>query len=218
MTLQNKRLQTSDVIIFGASGHAKVVIDIIEKQGTYRVVGLIDDNPNLKNSNVYDYKVLGGKSELSVQGCNQCLIAIGDNYTRLEIAKWAEETGLRLSKAAIHPSSQLGRGVLIGDGSALMAGSVVNSDSSVGENTIINTGATIDHDCKIGNGVHIAPGTTVCGGVTVGDLTLVGAGTVVHPNLTIGVNVIVGAGSTVLENIPDNSRVAGTPARPITQK
>ncbi|OUR64411.1 serine acetyltransferase [Methylophaga sp. 42_25_T18] len=205
-----------DIIVLGASGHAKVVIDLIEKQGQFLIAGLIDDNPALSGQDICNYKVLGNTEELKFQNVKQCVVAIGDNRVRNDVEHWLTMNGFSLAKAIIHPSVQLAQGVSIGDGSVAMAGSVVNSDTVIANNTIINTGATIDHDCTIGNAVHIAPGSTICGGVSVGDLTLIGAGAVICPNVKIGKNVIVGAGATVLQNVADNVSVVGTPAKVIS--
>jgi len=216
MSQQDINQQKVDIIVLGASGHAKVVIDLIEKQEQFQIIGLIDDDPTLNGQEIYGYKVLGDKEELENQSCKQCVIAIGDNQVRNDLEYWLEINGFVLVKSISHPSSQLARGVSIGNGSVVMAGSVVNSDTNIARNTIINTGATIDHDCNIGNAVHIAPGATICGGVTVGDLTLIGAGAVIHPNVKVGKNVIVGAGATVLKDIADNVSVVGTPAKVIS--
>lgn len=215
MTQKNDKYSEGEVIIFGASGHAKVVIDILEKQELYTVKYLIDSNPSLKGKDLYGYKIIGDESEISSDDKIPVLVAIGDNQVRAKVTNWLEANNFILANAAIHPSSQLARGVSIGTGSVAMAGSVVNSDTIIGKNTIINTGATIDHDCIIGETVHVAPGSVVCGGVSVGDLTLIGAGAVIHPNITIGKNVIVGAGATVLKDIEDGSSVVGTPAEVI---
>lgn len=212
---QNANQKKKPVVIFGASGHAKVMIDVLENQGLYEVASLVDDNPAIKGQNIYGYRVTGGKDDLSKKDCSECLVAIGDNRIRQEIADWMEQKGFTLATAAVHPSCQLARGVSIGDGSVAMAGSVVNSDSVIGGNTIINTGATIDHDCRVGDSVHVAPGATICGGVLVGDLTLIGAGATIHPNVKIGKNVTVGAGATVLNDVEDNVSVVGTPAKVI---
>jgi sugar O-acyltransferase (sialic acid O-acetyltransferase NeuD family) len=207
--------QSSEIIVFGASGHAKVVIDIIEKQGIYTVGLLADDNSELKGKEIYGYTVMGGKNDLDFQKGKRVLVAIGDNSVRAKVTRYLVLNNFSLAEAAIHPSAQLARGVTVGTGSSIMAGSVINSDTMIGQNTIINTGANIDHDCVIGEAVHIAPSSTLCGGVTVGDLTLIGAGATVLPNVKIGRNVIVGAGSTVLKDIIDNVSVAGTPAEVI---
>lgn len=204
------------IFVFGASGHAKVVIDAIEIQGLYQIAFLVDDNPLLKGSVFHGYTVIGGKTELGAARDNirAGIVAIGANQARNSVAGWLTENGFELV-TAIHPSSQLARGVTIGDGTVVMAGAVINPDVSIGKNTIINTRASIDHDCCIGDGTHIAPGATLCGTVSIGTHTFVGAGATIIPNLTIGSNVVIGAGSVVIRNIADGVTVVGNPAQPL---
>jgi sugar O-acyltransferase (sialic acid O-acetyltransferase NeuD family) len=204
------------IFVFGAGGHAKVVIDIIERRGIYDISFLADDDPDLWGSNIYGYPVRGGKDGLlglrESTGVTAGVVAIGSNNKRRSIAAWLAGNGFRLI-SAIHPSAQLARGVTVGAGTVIMAGAVVNSDAVIGENVIINTRASVDHDCIIGNCVHIAPGTTLCGTVIVGDGTFIGAGATILPNIAIGCNVVVGAGATVIEDVPNGVTVAGTPAK-----
>jgi len=206
------------ILVFGASGHAKVVIDIAEKAGV-PVLGLYDDDAALHGRQVYGYTVKGGKEALLSSGdqlkAHRAVVAIGSNAARSKIAAWLVANGYSLCEALIHPSAQLARGASIGKGSVVMAAAVINSDTRVGQNVIVNTGAIIDHDCEIGDGVHVAPGVTMCGGVTVGGHAMIGAGAVIHPNLRIGESVIVGAGATALKDIEDGMTVVGSPARPI---
>jgi sugar O-acyltransferase (sialic acid O-acetyltransferase NeuD family) len=218
MSTKKIPVKKNGILIFGASGHAKVVMDIAEKSG-YLVQALFDDNVALHGRNVYGYEVAGGKEVLVEYGSllkkYRIVVAIGNNPIRVEVAEWIIAQGGSLSEALIHPSAQLARGASVGDGSVVMAGAVINSDSRTGRNAIINTGALIDHDCIIDDAVHVAPGATLCGGVEVGNNSLIGAGAVVHPNLHIGKNVTIGAGSTVLGNIGDGMTVVGSPAKPI---
>jgi sugar O-acyltransferase (sialic acid O-acetyltransferase NeuD family) len=203
------------VFVFGASGHAKVVIDIIESQGCYKVDFLFDDDPALKGRLIFGYEVLGGRDELleyRQSGAAAGIVAIGSITARRKVAGWLIDNGFGLV-TAIHPSAALSRGVVVGVGTVLMAGTAVNADVVIGDNVIVNTGVTIDHDCIIGDFAHIAPGTTLCGTVHVGERTLIGAGATVIPNITIGSNVVVGAGATVVRNVPDGVQVMGTPAR-----
>jgi sugar O-acyltransferase (sialic acid O-acetyltransferase NeuD family) len=206
----------TDIFVFGAGGHAKVVIDIIEKQCIYTIAFLFDDNFALKGENIYGYTVAGGKSDLDEicksAGVSKGIVAVGNNYVRHKIAAWLEEKGFSLI-TAVHPFSVFGRGATIGKGSVVMAGTVVNSDTIIGSNAIINTKASIDHDCILGESVHIAPGSTLCGEVNVGDGTFVGAGAVIIPCCTIGRDVTIGAGSVVVKDVPDSVTVVGVPAR-----
>ena len=203
------------LVIVGASGHAKVVIDIVEKEGRLRIASLLDDNPALHGKAFFGYRVAGQTASIIAGASGErplVLVAIGDNSVRRRIAGWLRENGFELARA-VHPHAQVGRGATIGAGTAIMAGAVVNSDAAIGENVIVNTGATVDHDCVVGDGVHLAPGVHLCGGVRVGAGAFVGAGTVIIPGIRVGDNAVVGAGSTLLEDVPENVKAAGSPAR-----
>jgi len=204
------------VFVFGASGHAKVVIDIIERQGRYEIALLVDDDPALAGSTVYGYPVIGGKSVLRVDNISKGVVAIGSNRARESVAAWLVNNGFELI-TAIHPSVQIARGVDIGKGTVMMAGACINSDSTIGCNVIINTNSSVDHDCSIGDCVHIAPGSVLCGTVTVGSGTFICAGATVIPNTTIGSQAVIGAGSTVICDVPDNVTVVGSPAQKVNK-
>jgi len=206
-----------EVVIFGASGHGKVIIDIVEKAGQYRVAFLVDDDPKYKGKQFFGYPVIGGReSLLAAEQADKLpvIVAIGNNETRMNVAAWLNDRGFA-SVSAIHPSAQLARGVSVGVGSVVMAAAVINSDTAIGNNVIINTGATVDHDCRIGDGVHIAPGCHLCGGVSVGDCSLIGAGCVLIPGVCVGRHVVLGARSTVIHNIGDGAKAVGSPAKAV---
>ena len=205
------------LVVFGAGGHAKVVIDIIEQQGIYEIAGLLDDDPRHQGKGLFGYPVLGTRADLpalrTAQLCH-AIVTIGDNAERAAVAAHLDQLGWRFA-SAIHPSANIGRGVNIGRGSVVMAGCVVNADAYLGGHVIVNTGATVDHDCRIEDAVHIAPGCHLCGGVSVGSGTLLGAGTTVTPGASIGKKVVVGAGATVIRDIADETRVSASQARPL---
>lgn len=207
------------VIVFGAGGHAKVVVDVLEQMESYQIAGLVDDSPELKGTVRGDYSVLGNRDDLagmSGAGIDGVIVALGDNYRRKLVCEEIERMGFKLI-SAIHPFAIIGSRVRIGAGTLVVAGVVVNVDAEIGENVIVNTGATIDHDCRIGAHVHLSPGVHLAGRVSVGALTHIGIGAVVLPNLTIGQNCIIGAGAVVRDNIPDNVVVVGNPARILKQ-
>ena len=206
------------IFVFGASGHAKVVIDVIEKQGLYEIAFLVDDDLSLKGTDFFDYPVIGGKDDLLAITVPplKAIVAIGSNAARCKVSAWLKENSFEMV-SAIHPSAQLSRGVQVGAGSVVMAGVCINADTVVGEDVIINTRASVDHDCVIGDGVHLAPGSTLCGTVSVGEQSFVCAGATIIPNLTVGQNVVVGAGSTLINDVPDDVIVVGSPATLLRQ-
>jgi sugar O-acyltransferase (sialic acid O-acetyltransferase NeuD family) len=204
------------VFVFGASGHAKVVIDILERMKGVKVAFVVDDAEGARGRKLCGYPVIGGRDALLAnrRRARAGIVAIGDNGARARVAEWLAQQGFRAA-SAIHPAAAIARGVEIGDGTVVMAGAVINSEARIGRHAIINTGATLDHDCAIGDCAHIAPGCNLCGEVSVGAGTLLGVGTCVIPCVRIGAGVVVGAGSTVLRDIPDGARMAGSPCRPV---
>lgn len=209
----------SNVYIVGAGGHAKVVIDILEKQDKFFISGVLDDNPALHGKIFFGYPVLGDHSYLRgpERTGSRFTVAIGNNRIRQDISDELIESGA-IAIRAIHPSVQISRNVTILSGTVVMASCVINADTLIEQNVIVNSRASIDHDCLIGAAVHIAPGVTICGGVRVGRGSLIGAGATIAPGLAIGTNVVVGTGAVVIDNIPDGQTVVGIPARPIADK
>ena len=202
------------IFVFGASGHAKVILDIIEQQGVYEVAIVVDDDPAREGTALCGYPVAGGKGALLASGVKRGVIAIGSNKARAAVAQWLSAQGMDLV-TVLHPSAQVARSAVVGRGTVVMPCACINPDSQVGRNVIINTNATVEHDCTIGDHVHIAPGATLCGTVTVGEGSFVCAGATVLPNVSIGSNVTIGAGSTVICDIADQVTVVGSPARVI---
>ena len=207
------------ILVVGAGGHAKVVLDILERMGMYEMVGLLDDNADRQGMSHAGHKVIGtleALPQLRREGVQGAIIALGDNVRRRQVYLQAEEAGFTMV-SAIHPSVQVGARVVIGGGTLMVAGAVVNADADIGVNVILNTGATVDHDCCIGAHVHLSPGVHLAGRVSIGELTHVGIGAVVLPNRRIGKHCIVGAGAVVRDDVPDNVVVVGVPARVLKQ-
>ncbi|WP_075557282.1 acetyltransferase [Parabacteroides timonensis] len=183
--------------LYGASGHAKVIIDIL-KANEVDVDGLIDDNPEIND--LLGYPVFHGKENLF-----PLIISIGNNNIRRKIAeKLRGEFGI-----AIHPSALLSPYASVGEGSVIMQGTILQSCVQVGRHCIINTGTSIDHECIIEDYVHVSPHSTLCGNVFVGEGTWIGAGTTIIPGVKIGRWSIIGAGSVVTKDIPDRVLAVG---------
>lgn len=201
------------VVIYGASGHGKVIADIIEKSGE-TVLAFVDDNETLWGKFFCGYPVWRGRSHLFEYAEKEdfsVIIGIGDNYRRREIVKTMESAGIYFD-TAIHPSAQLGNDVDIGEGTVIMANSVVNPGTRIDCHCIVNTAVTIDHDCIIGNFVHLSPGAHLGGSVQVGNSSWIGLGASIINNINIAEHTIIGAGSVVIRNVDAYSVVAGNPA------
>ena len=183
--------------LYGASGHAKVIIDILKARGI-EIKALIDDNLDLES--LCGYPVIH-----SAENCSPTIISIGNNAVRQKIANL-----LNCDFAtAIHPSAIISPSAQIAEGSVVMQGAIVQAEAQIGKHCIINTGATVDHEWIIGDYAHISPNATLCGNVQVGEGTQIGAGSVVVPNVKIGKWSLICAGSVVTKDIPDYCIAAG---------
>lgn len=193
--------------LFGASGHAKVIADIITAQGND--VGKVYDD-------VFKPFCISGRDIISPNvGVEEPLIiSIGSPKFRRLVS---ERFPVVFSKA-IHPSAIISESSKIGEGSVVMQGAIVQAESVIGRHCIVNTGASIDHECLLGDFVHVSPHATLCGCVQVGDNSWIGAGSVVIQGIRIGKNVMIGAGSVVVDDIPDNVVAFGNPCKIIREK
>jgi sugar O-acyltransferase (sialic acid O-acetyltransferase NeuD family) len=212
-------MKSKTVLIYGASGHGKVVIDIVERQGEYTIAGLLDDDPAMQGKDFCGYAVSGGLEMLTKNAphSQKLILALGDNNVRKGLWAKVKPLGYELA-CAIHPSAQIGKDVSIAPGTVIMANVVINSGSRIGENVIVNTGATVDHDCLIGDYAHISPGTHLAGNVRVGERTHIGIGSAIISNITIGKGSIIGGGAVVVADIPDDVTAVGVPAKVIKDR
>jgi sugar O-acyltransferase (sialic acid O-acetyltransferase NeuD family) len=204
---------STPLVIWGASGHAAVVADVVRLQGQYEIVGFRGDPP--QRHPALGAPVIGGSAmddEPRGRGVAHVLIAVGDCSARLRLARRAVELGYQLA-AAIHPRAVVASSASIGGGTVIMAGAVVNPGAIVGPNCIINTCASVDHDCTLAAGVHICPGAHLAGNVNVGEGTTIGVGSAVREGIRIGAGCVIGAGAAVVRDIPDHALAMGVPAR-----
>ena len=194
--------------LFGASGHGKVIKDILNANGI-KVEAFVDDNPNVNEC--------GGRPVLhDAMGLSPMIVSIGVNRIRKMIVERLRANNSAIEFAtAIHPSAVISPSAKIGEGTVVMAGAVVNADAVIGNHCIVNTGATVDHDCVIGDYCHIAPGANVSGGTHIGEGTWIGVGACVIQCLNIGKWSFIGAGSVVVKDVSDGVVAYGNPCKVI---
>ena len=187
--------------LYGASGHAKVIIDMLNASNI-KVDALFDDD--LSVSELMDIPV---KHQWNHE--SPLIISIGNNLFRKQIAEKLQcEFGV-----AIHPSAVISPHSTVGEGTVVMQGTIIQSSAQIGKHCIINTGASIDHECMVEDYAHISPKATLCGNVSVGEGAWIGAAAVVVPGVKIGKWSVVGAGSVVISDIPDGVIAYGNPCR-----
>ena len=192
--------------LYGAGGHAKVILDILRAQGV-TIDCVCDDDAALRD--FCSLPVLRGAEAPA----GTAIVSIGKNFVRQRIAEFLKTRGNVHFATAIHPSAIVSPSAKIGAGTVVMPGAIINAGAEIGEHVIVNTGASVDHDCRIGNFVHVAPHSTLCGNVSVGEHAWIGAGAVVVQGVSVEKNACVGAGSVVIKKVPANAVVVGVPAK-----
>lgn len=204
------------LVIWGASGHARVVAEIVRLTGKYDIVGFLDNiDLSRKGSSFCGARILGGAEQLEHLRRNKVryiFFGFGDCQARLNLSLIVAELTFELV-TVVHPKAVIAGDVTIGSGTVVMAGAVINPGSTIRDNVIINTSASIDHESVINNGVHIGPGVTIGGGVTIGEGSWVGIGAVIKDKIKIGRNTVIGAGAVVLKDMPDDVVAFGVPAK-----
>ena len=193
------------MLLYGASGHAKVICSALESRGI-NIIGIFDDNLNIIKLD--DYKVLG-LYNAQLYNDDKIIIAIGNNSIRKKIAVTIQHEFGTVS----HSMSIVDKLTNIGTGTVILHNALIQRGTIIGKHCIINSSSSIDHDCIIDDFVHISPGSTLCGNVEIGEGTQIGAGSTVIQNLKIGKWCTIGAGSVVINNVPDYSVVVGVPGK-----
>jgi len=215
----DKSARSLDLLVYGSSGHAKAVLDAALRSGRFRVIGLLDDDPARHGMTVLGLRVLGAEAGLQPgdHAGSQLVLAVGSNRDRQKLWQRLQSLG-RTFACVVHPSASVGQEVLLGAGTVVLAGAVINPGTVFGEQGIVNTGGTVDHDCQIGAFVHVSPGAHLAGNVRVGALAHVGIGACVIPGITIGEGATVGAGAAVVKDVGPGEVVGGVPARAIRHR
>ncbi|MCC5929809.1 MAG: acetyltransferase [Cyclobacteriaceae bacterium] len=193
------------MILYGAGGHARVLLDCLLSVGE-NIPLIFDDDP--EKTQLMGIEVHNHYSGIMHQ-YDKIIIAIGDNRTRKKISEKIEHRPGSLS----HSSAIISPFAYIGEGTVVLQGAIVQAGAVIGRHVIINTGAMIDHDCIIGDYTHVGPGSVICGGVKIDEGVLIGAGAVVKPSIEIGSWSILGAGAVVVKNVIRQAVVAGNPAK-----
>ena len=210
------------VVIIGASGHGRVISDILKQSSEYNLIGFIDSYKN-PGSKILEYEVLGSEETLVTlfkeSGISKGIIGIGDNYTRKQMALKIQGLVPDFQFInAVHPGAVISKYISLGNGICVMAGAVVNPGTKIGDHCIVNTKSSIGHDCDIMEFSSVAPGVTVGGHVYLGALSALSIGTIVRNNIRIGENTLIGAGSLVLQDFEDNIVAYGNPAKSVGRR
>ncbi|MDT7827422.1 acetyltransferase [Pricia sp. S334] len=206
-----------NVVIIGASGHGGMIMDCLEKEGKFTLVGFVDSFKP-KGTYINGYEILGSENELPLLmdkfGIDNAIVAIGNNFTRkLMVDKIAEIAPSLHFVTTIHPSAIIGKNVSIGKGSVIMPGAIVNCNSRIGNFCIVNTNSSLGHDGNMALFSSISSGVCTGGNLILGPYSALSLGARVIENISIGEHSVVGAGSLVVKDVGCHAVVYGSPAR-----
>ncbi len=197
-----------DILLLGLGGHAHSVVDSIEQDRKYNIVGFLDTE-KMQGKQYKDYRVLDTDDALQKyfdSGIKNAFITIGfmgHGMVRNQLYQRLKDIGYNIPNI-IDKTAVISENVEFEDGIFVGKKAVINANVKIGKMCIINTGAIVEHDCKIKSFSHIAVGSVVCGGVLIGEGTLIGANTTVIQQKVIGNKCIIGAGTVVSRDIQDN--------------
>lgn len=205
------------LVIWGGTGHAKVIRDALEGLD-WEIVAIFDrrniaspfnDVPLFVGSNGFSTWLDTSPHTGQIAAC----VAIGgtDGLGRLETGNFLRRHGVTLP-TIFHRTAFLASTAECGEGSHVLAHATVCASCKLGRFVIVNTAASVDHDCVLEDGVHIAPGAHLAGEVHVGACAFVGTGAIVLPRIHIGANAIIGAGAVVTKDVAPDTTVVGNPA------
>ncbi|MGH7746460.1 MAG: acetyltransferase [Candidatus Dormibacteria bacterium] len=207
-------MSAKKIFVYGASGHGKVVGDILLARREANFVGFIDDNSEFWEKKILGFPVLGNGEWLQ-QETKQTRVAValgvGDNFLRQKIAERCDVWGAEVVTLT-HPSASVSASARLGRGTVVMAHATINPDAKIGLGVIINTSAIVEHDVDIGDFAHVAPNAAMAGASRLGTLSQLGIGAVVIQCVSIGACTIVGGGAVVVRDIPDQVLAMGVPA------
>jgi sugar O-acyltransferase (sialic acid O-acetyltransferase NeuD family) len=205
------------IVLFGGGNQVHYTLDIVEKQGLYKVVGIIDSVHDI-GSERFGYKVIGRqediKSLIEEYGIEGGIITIGDNWIRYYVSQQIKNLVKDFEFVnAIHPSVIIGKNVKIGTGVVAMAGVIINPMAKIGNHTFFATGSQIEHDCTIEDFASVSAGSILGGYVHIKKYSAITLNVTILDRVTIGENSIIGMGSVVTKNVPDNETWIGSPAK-----
>lgn len=201
-----------NLVIVGAGGHSKVVVDCLEEAGGFEIIAFVDETG--EDGEWLEYRLLKNPPE---SHHDYFVVAIGDNLVRKR--KFTQMVARGFKPATIiHPSAIISKTAEIGEGTVICAGAIINPSVSIGLNCIINTATSVDYDCIIGDHAHIAPGCRLAGAVFVGEGAFLGISSTVIPKVRIGDWSIIGAGAVVVGAVESGSTVVGVPAKKLTKR
>ena len=215
---------TQRLVIIGAGGFGRGVLDIIEAINLYhaatgttpfKALGFLDDGlPDGRLLVAYGVKHLGPVTHLAeLPEDVGYLIGIGDPAARRKIDEYGQSLG-RTSPVVVHPSVTQGRKVDLGAGTVICSHVSLTNHITLGHHVHVNINSTVGHDAILDDYVTLSPLVAISGNVNAAPGAFFGTGCKVNPGLTVGESAVVGTGAAVIRDVAAGTTVLGVPAKP----
>lgn len=201
-----------NLLILGAGGFAKSIGDVAQETGLFNVFGYAVNMPPFERDSFLSGKPIFWIDELEDLDKNLLLACGLGSMKRIRFIEKVSSMGFQFTNI-IHPTAYVSPTVNLGEGIFINSGSQIASDASLSDHVIINRGALIGHGVRIEKYSVISPGANIASNVNVGARTTIGMGTIIIDQVKVGNYCFVGAGSLVTQDVPDNVKVVGVPAR-----
>lgn len=195
-----------DLLVYGGGGHGKALIELVQAEGKYNVVGVIDDG-RTPGEQVLGIPVLGGRRalpELVTRGIHFAANAvggIGNIQSRVDVFLLLDEAGLTCP-TVVHPAAYVESSAVLSDGAQIFPHAYIGSEANVGRGVIVNTAAVVSHDCVLGDYTNVAPGSLLAGNVLTGEAVLIGMGVTINLQVAVGSRAQIGNSAVVKEDVP----------------
>ncbi|GAA1954066.1 acetyltransferase [Microbacterium deminutum] len=201
---------TSGLLLIGASGLAREVL----AAGVTGVVGILDDNVELHETEISGVPILGSIVD-AVKRDESLLVCVGPSVGRRHIVRRLRKFGIADERYATYVarSARIGATSDVGVGTIVLDGTVVTADAAIGRHVVIMPNCTITHDDVLEDFSTLAAGVSLGGAVRIRESAYIGMNASVRQGLTIGMESTIGMGAVVLQDVPEEQTWAGVPAR-----
>ena len=199
------------VVIYGGGGLSKMIIETVRVLGTYKILGVIDDNME-KGIDVIGSPVIGGADVLpnlrkdGVRLVVNSVGGIGNYKVRLDIFKKLAEEGF-VCPAIVHPTAHIDPIAHLNAGVLVLAQSYISGNAFIGMGSLINNSVVVSHDCILGVCTNLSPGAKIAGDAIIDDFVQIGMNATVNIGVKIGKECLIGNGATIKKDVPPGTRV-----------
>jgi sugar O-acyltransferase (sialic acid O-acetyltransferase NeuD family) len=207
------------LVIVGAGGFARETVEVVRAinavRPTWRLLGLLDDDPATAGTLVDGVPVLGDVDEARREQDVAVALCVGSPRNYFSRARLVSRLGLPPDRYAtlVHPTAVVPDSCTLGPGTVLHAQVVLTAAVRIGAHVAVMPHTVFTHDDLVGDYATFGAGVRLAGGVRVGAGAYVGSGALVREYVTVGAWSLVGMGALVLGDVPAAQVWAGSPAR-----